>query len=486
MNIPVDVLTIIYDYLKSQEDKLVFLSINKSFSKTPHLFYCDQIVEFEYRNCYPKILEDEYSESNPVFKNYKNVYDNKYNVHSELIIHNYKKFIRQNLMTSFFSLVFDDIESINNLISIPSEITTKSITFQNCKFAQLCTLELKCLSTKLIFQQCKNIKINTPFTSITNLKLISCSNLNFTNAQFKNTIYEKEDSINCIFPKLLIFDKVVTQNNLLNVKCNIYHFKKYKENNISKNNNILFTYDIIQHSKNKTSLELHNDVHNIRANYINLNSVIFPFIDNTVMSTKQVFIYKIEKDNLIIENLIGTSATIRYTDKTKVIIKNCTFDKLTILVKHCVVEIIDSNIKKLHFCGKYVRNKILIINSTIINILDKTHRVFDVDSATKIHNYVYVATVMIRKLPTYFNCITLIIPFTDEDVTRKVIAENINTLRIINHKSVVLCGFPKIIITQKYKSWNIVLEGNSLLPLSGRYKCDLHSSSKYDIWYLII
>lgn len=190
---------------------------------TADLFFCDKIVEFEYRNCYPKILEDEYSESNPVFKNYKIVYDKKYNIYSELIIHNYKKFIRQNLITSFFSVVFDNIYPINNLIRIPSEITIKTI--HNCEFDKLCTLELRCLTTELIFQKCKNIKIITPFISIIKLKLISSSKLNFVDAQFINITYEMKNSINCIFPKLLKFDKVILENNFPYIKADKYHFK---------------------------------------------------------------------------------------------------------------------------------------------------------------------------------------------------------------------------------------------------------------------
>lgn len=470
MNIPIDVLNIIYNYIKYPKDKLSFLSINKSFSKTSHLFFCDKIVEFEYRNCYPKILEDEYSESNPVFKNYKNVYDKKYNIHSELIIHNYKKFIRQNLITSFFSIVFDNIDTINNLIRIPSEITIKTITFRNCEFDKLCTLELRCLTTELIFQKCKNIKIITPFTSITKLKLISSSKLNFADSQFLNITYEMKNSINCVFPKLLRFNK--------------YHFKKYTENKIFQIDNIVFTYDILKHSNYKAHIDFHNDVCNLYENecYANFHVIEFPFINGTVMSTRKVFVYKIENDKLIIKNLAGTSIEILQSDIKTIIIKNCSFKKLKILAKYCVIEIIDCNIETLQTCGYYVTTKIAIINSVIENVLDTSQRLFEIDQSTKINNYCYVLYAIARQRPFYFDCITLLIPTTNEYVTRKVSVENNSTLHIISDDPVVLHGFPKKIITKKYKSWDITLEGNSLLPLSGKYTCDTNTSSKYDIW----
>lgn len=494
MDIPIDVLSLIYNYIEYQKDKLSYLSINKSFSSTPHLFFCNGAMEFEYRKCYPKILEDEYSESNPVFRNYKNVYDKKYNIYSQLKIHNYKKFIRQNLISSFFSVIFDNIEPINNLIRIPSEITIKTITFANCEFDEICILELRCFTKEIIFQQCKNIKIITPFTSITNLKLFSSSKLNFVDAQFGDITYEMTNSINCTFPKLLKFNKAILENNLSNVTADSYHYKKYILNNIYQRNDKVFTYDILNYTINGINLDFYNDVINLNKNDCT-NIIEFPFINGTSMSTRKVNIYNLENDNLFIKNLVGTSITIKHTDKKLIIIENCTFKETKILANPATTEILNCIIDKLRICGYSTRSKIVIINSIIDNIIDTTSRKFDIDTSTKINNYSYVLSTIPRRLPICFDSVTVIIPRTEYYMTREVSAKNINILHILNDIPVILSGLPKKIITKKHKSWIITLkrdtswfflENNTLLPISGKYKCDMHGSSKYDIWNLVI
>ena len=166
-----------------------------------------------------------------------------------------------------------------------------------------------------------------------------------------------KNSINCVFPKLLRFNK--------------YHFKKYTENKIFQIDNIVFTYDIIKHSNCKARIDFHNDVHNIYENehYTNFHVIEFPFINGTVMSTRKVFVYKIENDKLIIKNLAGTSIEILQSDIKTIIIKNCSFKKLKILAKYCVIEIIDCNIETLQTCGYYVTTKIAIINNNTSSII---------------------------------------------------------------------------------------------------------------------
>lgn len=340
-------------------------------------------------------------------------------------------------------------------------------------------------TTEIIFRQCKNIKIITPFTSITNLKLFSCSKLNFVDALFGDITYEMENSINCAFPKLLKFNKAILKNNLSNVSANRYHYKKYIINNIYQPDDKVFTYDILNYTTNGTHLDFYNDVTNLNENDCT-NIIEFPFVNGTSMSTRKVNIYNLEKDNLSIKNLIGTSITLKHTDKKLIIIENCTFKETKILAVSDTTEIIDCIIDKLRIYEYGSKSKIVIINSVIDNIFDTSCRIFDIDISTKINNYLYVLSTIPRRLPICFDSVTVIIPYTEYYITRKVYAINISMLHILNDIPVILSGLPKKIITKKHKSWIITLENNTLLPISGKYKGDMHSSSKYDIWNLVI